>query len=231
MVYHHIKSCGNIGVWMKDLVRNTGLHRTVITKAIKALESHAIIKSVKSVKYPTRKIYMLSELSPAVELTGGAWFSDHELDVEFIRALGLMCEKFIKDQVNDDKVGYAGMPSASDVLNFIVRSNVTEQPLALSDVEQLLEMLVFDRVITRVTTVRRGESIHVYAPSRISAYYERQTLNERALNVDYLAKIPCGICPVMGDCSLVYEPKRMTGRGVISPQTCQYFDSIINDLQ
>ncbi len=43
---------------------------------------------------------MLYELEPSVELTGGAWYTDQELDVEFIDTLANQLYKFIASKVS-----------------------------------------------------------------------------------------------------------------------------------
>ena len=58
------------------------------------------MKAIKSVKHPTRKLYMLMELTPSVEVTGGPWFTDQELDVEFVEHLTNTCYKYITLKVN-----------------------------------------------------------------------------------------------------------------------------------
>lgn len=37
------------------------------------LEGRKLVKAVKNVNSPSRKVYMLAELEPSRELTGGAW--------------------------------------------------------------------------------------------------------------------------------------------------------------
>lgn len=44
---------------------------------------------------------MMSHLDPSVELTGGPWYSENELDTEFINALTGAILRFIQDKVND----------------------------------------------------------------------------------------------------------------------------------
>jgi DNA-directed RNA polymerase III subunit RPC6 len=101
----------------------TNLHQTVVNKVLKALEGRNEIKVVKSIKvrlipppgcalslltppplgapgqFPTRKLYMLFHLTPSVEMTGGPWFTDHELDTEFIKQLLGAVLSFIKQRV------------------------------------------------------------------------------------------------------------------------------------
>lgn len=47
-----------------------------------------LIKQMKSVLTPTRKIYILYHLEPPEEATGGCWFSEGELDSELVERLG-----------------------------------------------------------------------------------------------------------------------------------------------
>ena len=42
---------------------------------------------------------MLFHLEPSVEMTGGPWYTDKELDTEFIKLLSAACLKFIRDRV------------------------------------------------------------------------------------------------------------------------------------
>jgi hypothetical protein len=51
-------------------------------------------------QYPTRKIYMLANLEPSVELTGGPWYTDNEFDTEFIKNLCAACLRHIRDCVH-----------------------------------------------------------------------------------------------------------------------------------
>ena len=44
-----------------------------INKCLKALEHRKLVKAVKSVANGNRKVYMLFELEPSREITGGAW--------------------------------------------------------------------------------------------------------------------------------------------------------------
>ena len=41
----------------------------------------------------------MSHLEPSVEVTGGPWYSENELDTEFIKMLASACLRFIKDKV------------------------------------------------------------------------------------------------------------------------------------
>jgi DNA-directed RNA polymerase III subunit RPC6 len=43
---------------------------------------------------------MLEGIEPSIALTGGPWYTDNELDTEFIQNLTEACYKFISDIVS-----------------------------------------------------------------------------------------------------------------------------------
>ena len=99
MVLEAITQAGDKGIWVKTLKTKLSMHDTVLNRNIKALVTKKTIKLTKSVKFPTRKIYMLSELTPSIELTGGPWYSDNDLDKEFVESLIKLCLQVIKKGV------------------------------------------------------------------------------------------------------------------------------------
>ena len=99
VVYRCIKAADNKGIWTRDLKARTNLHQTVITKVLRSLESKKLIKAVKSVKNSTKKVYMLAHLEPNADLTGGPWFNENELDLEFIEEMCKICHRFIYSKV------------------------------------------------------------------------------------------------------------------------------------
>lgn len=62
-----------IGVWTKDMKFKTNLQQPQITKILKELETRTLVKAIKPVNQPSKKFYMLYDLEPAREITGGAW--------------------------------------------------------------------------------------------------------------------------------------------------------------
>lgn len=61
------------GIWTKDLKHKSNLQQPQVAKILKTLESRKLVKSVKSVTSGNKKLYMLFELEPSREVTGGAW--------------------------------------------------------------------------------------------------------------------------------------------------------------
>ena len=66
-------SCFLTGIWSRDIKRKTNLAQTAVTKILKTLESRNLVKPVKSVNDGKRKIYVLYDLEPAADITGGLW--------------------------------------------------------------------------------------------------------------------------------------------------------------
>ncbi|KAI0267270.1 RNA polymerase Rpc34 subunit-domain-containing protein [Gloeopeniophorella convolvens] len=166
MVLGHIQTAANQGIWTKHLKAKTELHQTVIDRCLKSLVQKQLIKSVKGVKYPTRKIYMMAHLEPSVELTGGPWYTDNELDSEFIKLLCSACLRYIRERTvpkhkHDDgrssssqplypiSAGIA-YPDAKEVLNFLSKSRITETQFTEEHVEMLLNVLVLDGDVERL---------------------------------------------------------------------------------
>lgn len=169
IVYSHVEAAGREGIWTKTIKSKTNLHQHIVLRCLKSLESQSYIKSVKSVKHPTRKIYMLYHLTPSIDVTGGPWFTDSELDTDFIDSLLIVIWKFIaqktfpkcfkkKGLIPNGLKQYSypanmltGMgsllPTLNDVNDFIISSGIITIELTLSDVKSLCDVLEYDEKI------------------------------------------------------------------------------------
>ncbi|EOD27272.1 hypothetical protein EMIHUDRAFT_205297 [Emiliania huxleyi CCMP1516] len=116
LLYQEIERAGNAGIKSKDLRVRSNLQQQQVAKVLRTLESRGLIRSVKSVAAKNQKLYMLAGLEPSVAVTGGAWYTD---DQEFDHAL-------IQVWYHSGGVVHAG------------------KPLSLSDVDSVLQSLVFD---------------------------------------------------------------------------------------
>ncbi|KAI5124200.1 hypothetical protein M0805_005050 [Coniferiporia weirii] len=160
LVLNHIQAAGNEGIWTKHLKTKTELHQTVIDRCIKSLVQKALIKSIKNVKYPTRKIYMLFHLEPSSSITGGPWYTDNELDTEFIKLLMSACLKFIREksfpkaksetQTLFPISAAPAYPTIQQLQAFLTKSRITETQLSMEHVEMLLNVLITDGEIERL---------------------------------------------------------------------------------
>lgn len=166
LVYSYIEASGREGIWSKTIKARTNLHQHVVLKCLKSLESQRYVKSVKSVKYPTRKIYMLYHLQPSVEVTGGPWFTEGELDVEFINSLLTIVWRFVAqnsfpngfqqdkntskstNKMSQQQQQYAphvrSYSTAQDILDFISNAGVANVELSTANIRALCTVLVYD---------------------------------------------------------------------------------------
>lgn len=159
LVYSHIKDSRNEGIWTKQLKARTGLHQTIINRCLKSLEQKQLVKAVKSVKYPTRKIFMLFGLTPSIELSGGPWYTDNELDTGFINELSMAILNFVRSK-SFPKNGQSRalfptshtsqLPSAKSIHSYLRSSNLTETELEVEHVASLLDILVYDEQIEKI---------------------------------------------------------------------------------
>ncbi|TBU23658.1 RNA polymerase Rpc34 subunit-domain-containing protein [Dichomitus squalens] len=157
LVLNRIRAAGNQGIWTKHVKAQTQLHQTVLDRCLKSLTQKQLIRTVNDVRHTTRKIYMLAHLEPSVELTGGPWYTDKELDAEFIKLLSDVCLKIVRDhsfpkatQGEDTPVRqlypltHSSYPTASQILELIKKIRVTETELTVHHVEMILEVLILD---------------------------------------------------------------------------------------
>ncbi|KAI0360393.1 hypothetical protein OH77DRAFT_1516896 [Trametes cingulata] len=194
LVLDRIRAAGNEGIWTKHIKVKTQLHQTIVDRCLKSLTHKQLIKTVPDVRHPTRKIYMLASFQPASELTGGPWYTDKELDTEFIKLLSEVCLKIVREktfakarrgQGSDDRRLYplsdAPYATSQQVLTFLQKSRVTETTLTVEDVEMLLEVLVLDGKIEKIP------ALHV-PTSPPSDKSEEEDLHEDSSSAQALGK-------------------------------------------
>ncbi|CAO0793580.1 unnamed protein product [Mucor circinelloides] len=227
LVYNTIRSAGNNGIWTKDLKKKTNLHTIVLNRTLKSLEQKQEIKAVKHVKYPTRKIYMLFSLTPSSEVTGGAWYTDQELDTDFIDSLKAACLKYIMSRsfprvegVNDAVFGadHEHYPTATEVRRFITESRISSIDLSVKDITSLLDVLVYDGVVEKKLPFMAGmedfSDDEDDGDEGVQWSYKAIRKVASRLPTEALTEIPCGKCPVFSFC---------IEDGPISPMNCEYF--------
>ncbi|KAI0371340.1 hypothetical protein BV20DRAFT_1035339 [Pilatotrama ljubarskyi] len=163
LVLDRIRAAGDDGIWTKHIKAKTQLHQTVVDRCLKSLTQKQLIKTVPDVRHPTRKIYMLASLQPAPELTGGPWYTDKELDTEFIKLLSEVCLKLVQEKTFPKgrpgqhpeirrlyPISDTPYVTSQHVLAFLQKSRVTETMLTLDHVEMLLDVLVLDGKIEKI---------------------------------------------------------------------------------
>ncbi|CZR55277.1 related to RPC34-DNA-directed RNA polymerase III, 34 KD subunit [Phialocephala subalpina] len=257
IVYSHIDEANDEGIWMRNIKIRSGLHEAVIAAALKKLKTRNMIQDMKSVEHPARKMYIKSNLSPSERATGGPWYTDGELDEDFIEMVMKILFDYIskrtfyfsksygppsktpkkvvrkmspeearakRDQVlgaeeeMDEKTtrmiayekhlpmpaGYQKYPTLDELTVWIEKGNYFSQTLTANELQQLLDVMVFDDRIEMVIT---GEG-KAYRALRRSLLSE----DDRG---SVLTEAPCGRCPVFDLCE---------EGGPVGPSNCEYFN-------
>lgn len=228
LIYFHIEESGRDGIWTKVLHGRTNLHHNVISRCLKSLEAQRYIKQVKSVKNPTRKIYMLASIEPSVEMSGGPWFTDSEIDTEFIDNLlnviwrytvSLSFPSAFKNISGKPQetfpASYRGYPTVSKIHNFVADSGITNVELSVVDIRSLCEVLVYDGRLERVD---HGYAYKATWQSVVAGGGgpELESDNEEeGLSLDAFSETPCGRCPVIEFCG---------NNSRVNPAECIYLD-------
>lgn len=238
IMYRLIKDAKDTGIWIKDLKTRSGMHHQLATTTIKNLEKQNIIKSVRPVKTPFKRVYLLYEVEPSSELTGGAWYTDNELDVDFIEQLSGMIFKFIQAKSlpkNPDALypaDYAKYPNVLDVHKFIEISKITTFKLSLDDVSALVDRLYYEGKIIKVVNPLASNIDDNDDDNYSSHYGERKNNKDKVessqmhcykairgteveLQRTAFTNTPCGKCPVFDFCQ---------SDGPLNPATCEYYN-------
>ncbi|ORX64422.1 RNA polymerase Rpc34 [Anaeromyces robustus] len=218
IIYGYIKEAGSKGIWQKDLKIKSGIHQKQVLASLKALEKRKIIKTVKSIKNSIKRVYMLYELAPSDEVTGGTFYQDNELDVEFIEILShAIYRKILKDSMPTEEdqllpANYPYYPTVSSLSNFLNNSDLFRSGVSLDndDVQGLLDRLVYDGKIER----RLRTSIASNSIDDDDDTWMYKAVNTSKSSETTLTCTPCGQCPIFKMCSDL---------GEVNPSSCEYF--------
>ncbi|XP_037946388.1 probable DNA-directed RNA polymerase III subunit RPC6 [Teleopsis dalmanni] len=205
IVFGIIEEGGNKGIWIRDIRIQSNLNMTQLNKILKNLETKKLIKAVKSVNASKKKVYMLYNLEPDRSITGGAWYQDQDFEAEFVDVLNQQCLRFLQmKRDNADKregpLVYKNLTccTVKEVHKFISDLGISKVNLDEDDLETILKTVVYDGKAERILT---QDGSYIY----------------RAVNSPLappgLVQMPCGICPVIKNCSKC---------GDVTPTKCLY---------
>jgi DNA-directed RNA polymerase III subunit RPC6 len=96
MVYNYVAEVERGGIWKKTIVSKTNLHENTVTKSIRELISKNLIKEFKSSKNPSKRMYVLFNLEPSEDSTGGNFYKDGDLDEGLVNTLGDLIVRLVE---------------------------------------------------------------------------------------------------------------------------------------
>jgi len=179
--YHKIKETKDLGIWTRDLKRSLHITQTQkFDKMMKKLLEKQLIKTVKGItgKNKNRIYYMLYELEPAADLTGGPWYTAAgDYNTELIENLKDAAYRFVVDK---------GKPiGLTEIANYISVAGVSDVQLQQEHIQSIVNVLVLDGRVE--ISQERAES--KYRAGRLVAPSSA------------LTDVPCGVCLVRHRCT------------------------------
>lgn len=197
LVHQVIERAGNKGIWTRDIKTSTSMPQHTLAKTLKILEQRSLIKSVRSVVSKSKKLYMLYDMQPAKEITGGPWYSEQEFDHEFVGALSDFIVRAVASR---------GMLDIAGINEQIMINGIANIELSLDEVETIVNTLVYDGRLEEINS-------SVLLLSGYATGKKAYKLKKQIFVPDYLTVTPCGMCPVVSQCC---------EGAVISPTSCPY---------
>jgi len=209
-VLQEVRETGNQGAWVRTIKFKTKLPTAKVNKILKTLVNRKLVKSVTSVASRNRKLYMLFDVEPSEDHTGGPWYTDHEFDdamVDFARRVIKKClEK--------------GIDTLGAIKDHIVKRAVLNTSLRDKDMDMLIKTLVLDGSVVQ----RQGRRELSYEINQ-SDFFKSSVNPEWNIFAEG-KEPPCLGCPLMGECSLRESSVNVQARtGVVCPDTCEYMNS------
>ncbi|ORY57763.1 RNA polymerase Rpc34 [Pseudomassariella vexata] len=96
MIYSLIDNAGADGVWNQQLRLRTNMEENLVKKVLKELEGKRLISSFTHVENAARKMWIKSSIKPSLKATGGAWFTDGDLDESLIGMISEVVYTLVK---------------------------------------------------------------------------------------------------------------------------------------
>lgn len=196
IIYKLIAESASQGIWAKELSSKSKIPAGTLARLTKTLEHRRLIKQITPAQYKTRKVWMLYELEPASELSGGSWYKDGQIDSDLINLLRAKTLEYLAN------TGEA--VTAEDVQRFLASNHSLSR--SIDNIESILRTLVLDRELL-MTEPLTTAGVHTYRLRPRSARADE-------FSAIFFSQIPCISCNLRKQCS--------PGNSVVAPETCQY---------
>lgn len=143
-----LEKSGPKGLWIKDIRIKANIPYNFLVKILKKLEQEQLIKSIKGIN-TNKKTYILYDIEPDKEVTGGIWFTNNDVDLSFVNNLMEIIYQYILKQQTlngneNDITCLNDLATIDRIYNFIITSNILEVKISKNEVKILLETLEYD---------------------------------------------------------------------------------------
>ncbi|EGP90809.1 uncharacterized protein MYCGRDRAFT_64857 [Zymoseptoria tritici IPO323] len=242
-IYEIIEEAHTTGIWTRDLKKKTSIAQNVVQKALSKMEKGNLIKSVKSVKAPAQRTYMLSHLSPSEDVTGNSFFDAGDLDESFRDELLNLIVFWVRTDIEDIasstrpkyrslrpdletdhtqllyRAGTHSYPTAEEIHQFLTTSSAIKPTkaasLTVAEIQGCIDVLIWD---DKLEPIRRHDGAGWgYRTVRGVSFKPPGSVFEEfeeAVGTG-LTQAPCGHCPVFDLCH---------DSGPINAAECVYFE-------
>jgi DNA-binding MarR family transcriptional regulator len=162
-VFHMIEKAGVNALWVRSITLQTKLPTGEVNKILKKLEARKLIKPIKSITFKNRRMFILYDLEPSRELTGGIWYNDQMLDESFIRDFTQLIHSIVLRKKTC---------TSADILRDILRQKLSVITVTTNDIQQILDLLVTEGSLDYVGSIQRrlkhctlADAKHLAAPA------------------------------------------------------------------
>ncbi|ORM39542.1 DNA-directed RNA polymerase III subunit RPC6 [Babesia sp. Xinjiang] len=195
-VFCAIETAGDRGIWTADIKKLCEITGNQLTRSLRVLvEQHGLVKQVTNVHQKNRKLYMLFNVKPARELTGGSFYFNGEFNEILV--------EHIQEQVGGFLAKYQGS-SLTQITNFLKTSDKISGEVVEEDVLSIIKTLMLEEKVYSAPTAT-GNTIYIWAGGA---------------NVSFASKAfgtPCFKCDISNACQLSKEHE-------ICPAKCNYLN-------
>lgn len=200
LIYQLIENAQNNGISKRDIRMRSNLGLKV-EKMLTVLSTRGLIKKVENRNQKNNPVWLLTSLEASTDITGGAWYTDSRLDVEFIKQLREIALGFMRRE---------GLITVQEVHKFMRDSGLVQMELSVRDIQEIFDTLLYDGRIEVVADAL--VQMRLPAAPRSQVYYKPSSQPPLKR---YYTQTPCAACPVFEHC----RPG-----GIISPESCEYMD-------
>ncbi|EKX73665.1 DNA-directed RNA polymerase III, putative [Theileria equi strain WA] len=186
-VYCLVETAGNKSIWSADIKRITGLSVSLMVQRItkNLSEGLRLIKPVRSIRYKNRRLYVLSHIEPADEISGGAFYYDGEFNEVLVEGM--------KDQVAMYLSKNMGR-TLTQITDYLKSSNTIQGDLLEENVLAVVNLLVLEnKVFSGI--LENGKCIYIWSGASDPKFAEDAF------------STPCFSCNLADECRLGVQDK------------------------
>lgn len=199
-IYKLIKDSLDKGISKREIIGKSELPTAVVTKSLSFLEKKKIIKHFTSFSKKSLKLFILYDVQPSREKTGGSLFSDGKLDVELVNVLKERIFEFVVREFKQKRLA-----DVETTRNYINSTGIFTEELDNECILSIIKLLIYDGALEETANPKplSGSAV-LYKPASY------------ALHANVFTLTPCSRCPVASSCA----PNAPT-----CPEKCKYLDS------